>query len=523
MKKILSLLTLFIFSFSLIACQTSDPSIDEPSVNEPTKTEENPIVVLDDDNRGVYYQIFVRSFADSNNDGVGDIQGIISKLDYLEDLGIYGIWLLPIHPSDSYHGYDVKDYYSIHEDYGTMEDFEELIAQANARGIRIIMDLVINHTSEHHEWFYKARNGDPKYRDWYIFAQQGDSRINSGRWRHDRFSNDFYYGLFCGTMPDLNLENPEVLEEINNIGRFWLEKGVDGFRLDAAKHMFSREENLIFDEAYNPFFWATFRHEMRKVNPNVFLIGEVMDNAATVAKYYEGLDSNFNFELSGTILNILRGNNVLYANQINRMYSLFERYDRNFIDAPFLRNHDQNRIASELDGDLEKLKLGAEMLLTLPGSPFIYYGEEIGMFGVEGGEGVWDITRRLPFIWGDDYTTTWYSNQLNQNVRPVKQQIEDENSLYNTYRRMIHVRNENIALSRGGFQPYPSMNPRLQGFYRMVEGEQKILVLHNFSNQSIDIEEFPSATLLYESLGKNGFANQQIAPNSTLILELPKD
>ena len=212
-------------------------------------------------NDSVFYEIFVRSFKDSNGDGIGDLNGLIEKLDYLQDLGVTGLWLMPIHPSPSYHGYDVTDYYSINPDYGTLDDFKRLVTEAKQRNIRIIIDYVLNHTSTEHPWFVASQDPQSPYRDWYVW-----SKTDPGQEHWHRAANgDYYYGFFGEHMPDLNYTNPEVTEKMNDVARFWLQDiGIDGLRLDAAKYLV--EEGTVIQNSDSTHEWyKNFRPEYKAV------------------------------------------------------------------------------------------------------------------------------------------------------------------------------------------------------------------------------------------------------------------
>jgi len=421
----------------------------------------------------IYYQLFVRSFADSDGDGIGDFKGITENLTYLKDLGVGGIWLLPIHPSPSYHGYDVADYYAVNPEYGTMEDFEELLEEASKVGIRIMIDLVLNHSSTENEWFQKSMNNDPEYRDWYVWIGASSPRKNAvGSWNQTLFhgtGDSLYAGYFSNTMPDFNVTNPEVVEEFNNIGRFWLEKGVTGFRLDAALHFFGQNEYVgITDFMENVLLLRRFRNKMREVNPDVYITGEIWDNAVIYSEFYRGVDSPLNFDAGDIILNTaMTGGNAGYSSRLRMLYNTFSLVNANFIDAPFLKNHDQDRVASLPGMTMPAMKLASEMLLTLPGSPIIYYGEELGMKGVKSGGPVWDETRRLPLKWGNNYQTTWFPDSFNATVPSILNQDEDQDSLLSFYQRIAKTRNDNPALKFGNsFIPYRNGSYAMQGFYR---------------------------------------------------------
>ncbi|HMJ47721.1 MAG TPA: alpha-amylase family glycosyl hydrolase, partial [Ferruginibacter sp.] len=256
--------------------------------------------------RGITYEIFVQSFCDADGDGIGDIKGMTSKLDYLQGLGIEGIWLMPINPSPSYHKYDVTDYYGIHPSYGTLEDFKTFLKEAHKRGINVIMDLVINHSSSKHPWFLDARkNINSPTRDYYVWTHKDDPQAMTTvkktnddsnvrrRWNKVDSSDYLFYSYFGGHMPDLNFDNPKLRDEIFTIGRYWLtDIGVDGFRLDAARHIFPDERA---HDNHN--WWIYFLSEMRKAKKDVYIVGEVWAPADVVAPYLKGIPSLFNFDL----------------------------------------------------------------------------------------------------------------------------------------------------------------------------------------------------------------------------------
>ena len=223
-------------------------------------------------NDSVFYEIFVRSFYDtSGGDGIGDLNGLIEKLDYLQDLGVTGLWLMPIHPATSYHGYDVKDYYSINPDYGTLDDFKRLLAEAKKRNIRVIIDFVLNHTSQEHPWFVASQDAQSPNRSWYVWSKTDPGQPH---W-HRAANGDYYYGFFGEHMPDLNYTNPEVTARMEDVARFWLQEiGVDGLRLDAAKYLV--EEGTVVQNSDSTHQWyRNFRPEYKQYNPDAMTIGEV--------------------------------------------------------------------------------------------------------------------------------------------------------------------------------------------------------------------------------------------------------
>ena len=454
----------------------------------------------------VFYEIFVRSFKDSDGDGIGDFQGIIQQLDYLndgdpntqDDLGIGGIWLMPINPSPSYHGYDVTDYYAVNPDYGTMEDFKELLAEAEKRGIKIIIDLVINHTSTQHPWFQAAQDPDSPYHDWYVWSDshpQVPGPWFQNAWHRNNVNGLYYYGVFWGGMPDLNFDNPAVSEEIMNISKFWLEEvGVHGFRVDAARYLFA--DGIAQQDTRETIQWfENWRDFYKASNPNAFTVGEVWTDLRTTARYSDGMDSLFMFDLAEDI------KNGVYAPTPRRIINSYLDALTHFPDghfSTFLSNHDQQRVMSLLEGDLNKAKAAAFVYLTGPGVPFIYYGEEIGMKGNKP-----DELLRTPMQWasgpGGGFTTGTPWQPLNQDTDQVNVAVQDEDpdSLLNHYRTLVHLRNQHAALRTGEYLPFTSNCLQLYPILR-VEGEQALILLANLGrremeNCALTIEESPLA------------------------------
>jgi glycosidase len=462
-KRIFS--TLLILSF-LAACVRATP---EPA-SASTETWWRNVV---------FYEIFVRSFYDTNNDGIGDFNGITQKLDYLEALGINAIWLMPIHPSPSYHGYDVTDYYGVNPEYGTMDDFKALLAEAHKRNIHIIIDLVINHTSSQHPWFVDANNNpDSKYRDYYVWS---DESKGSG-WHPG--NSGYYFGLFWEGMPDLNYNNPAVTADMLKVTDFWLNDiGIDGFRVDAAKHLIEdgdkRENTPATHEWYKGFYT-----EYKAQNPDVYTVGEVFGAGSSIIKSYTGnqLDHIFNFEMSSGFVNSANGSANSGINSAVK-FALQDMPDFNF--ATFLTNHDQNRAMSVFNGNVDKAKLASFLMLTSPGTPFIYYGEEIGMQGQKPDEDI-----RLPMQWSaDEYagfsmTNPWREPRNDYEQVNVALQSGDSNSLLEHYRTLISLRNAHPALRTGKVVLLETGNSGVYAALR-IESNETIMVLVNLTDEAI--------------------------------------
>jgi alpha-amylase len=453
----------------------------------------------------VYYSVFVQSFYDSNGDGIGDLRGLTSKLDYLKELGVQGLWLLPVHPSPSYHKYDVSDYYSIHPDYGTLNDYKILVKEAHKRNMVVLLDLVINHTSNRIKWFQEAAKGPSnKYRNYYIWSDnEADFKTEPYHWNAVRDANGKllpgpkYYGFFWWEMPDLNFENPLVRQEVNRIAAFWMRDiGVDGFRLDAAKYLYPESQT-----EKNIQWWNEFHEQAMKIKKDVIIVGELWGGAKEIAPYLKnGMTACFNFQLADSIRISLQEEKDHYILQTWwQIRDIYLQQKQAFEDAIFLSNHDINRIMTDVGNNTGKAKIAAVLLLTLPGNPFIYYGEEIGMLGEKPDEYI-----REPFLWnieGDDKgQTNWekpYASS-SQTVKPLKFQVEDPGSLYNCYKQLISVRNNSIALNHGSFQPFVQDNRKVIAYYRGFDNE-KILILINLSKDMQRIES-PPGILDYQVL-----------------------
>lgn len=416
-----------------------------------------------DDNYRTWYEIFVYSFCDSDGDKIGDLQGVISKLDYIADMGFNGIWLMPIMPSNTYHKYDVKDYMGIDTAYGTMEDFDELVAECDKRGIKLIIDLVMNHTSSSHPWFVAACDylkglgegeepsaEDCPYYEYYNFIKDAPP---SGSW-HQVGSTDYYYeGIFWGEMPDVNFGCQALREEFEAIMKFWLDKGVGGFRLDAVKEFYSGATGK------NVEVLTWINDYVKSIKPDAYMVGEAWEGLATYAQYYaSGIDSFFNFEFadySGVIAKTLtytgESNSAqAYAKALVRVQNAIREYREDAIDAPFFVNHDLGRGAGSLRYDERKIKMGAALNILMSGSAFVYYGEEIGMTG--SGK---DENKRAPMYWSADASAAGMTRgpldmEPQENRFPcAEEQIKDSNSIYSFFKDTILLRNQNPEIARG--------------------------------------------------------------------------
>ena len=463
-----------------------------------------------DDNYRTFYEIFVYSFCDSDGDGIGDLQGVISKLDYLEALGITGIWFMPIHPSTSYHKYNVSDYYAIDPQYGTMEDFEQLLAECHARDIHVIIDLVVNHTGSEHAWFQEAVSylqnlpegaepnpGECKYLDYYFFSKEegkGSRPVNGTDW--------FYEGMFDFTMPDINLGSEATREEIKNIMQFWIEKGVDGFRLDAAKEFYSGSVSK------NVEVLTWIQKTATALKPDCYLVAEVWENFNQIAAYYEsGITSIFNFAFGnsdGKIAKVIQGAGkesvvTTYATALEKADAAYRAKNPDYIDAPFLSNHDVGRIAGFAGRDENKMKMAAAMNLFMGGSAFVYYGEEIGMPGSGN-----DPSKRAPFYWNaarDKGTTNPPPEcelPAEYELGSLEEQVNDDASIYNYYRQAIAIRNSLPQIARGIPTAEAALNTGCVSAYRKTWGEESCIILMNINSEgtTVDLSDYADWALV---------------------------
>jgi glycosidase len=496
-------------------------------------------------NDAVFYEVFVRSFYDSDGDGIGDLGGLIAKLDYLNDgdpatttdLGVTGLWLMPIHPSASYHGYDVIDYYQVNPQYGTLDDFKRLLTEAHRRGLRVLMDWVPNHTSDQQQWFRAAQDPQSDFRDWYVWSPSP-----SGSGWYAGASGDYYYARFDLHMPDLNYANPAVTEQMLDVTRYWLEDvGVDGFRIDAIKYLI--EEGGYVEHTDATHAWLKDFHTFYKaLSPEALMLGEIWDSSGLVADYTKGdeLDLGFDFDMARAILwAAAYRRNTLFHETLTRDLNVFP--PQQF--ATFITNHDQDRVMSVLGGDASRAKAVAALLFASPGVPFLYYGEEIGMLGKKPDQAI-----RAPMQWSADpnggFTTAnfpWTSLNPDYPTKNVAAQTDDPESLLSFYRALIRLRNQHAALRVGETFVPETGNLAVAAVLRVTEDEAVLAVVNlgkdPVSDYGLTLTESPlrggyqSAPLLgagpFAPLtvdASGGFANYQplptLPPNGAFIFQL---
>ena len=677
-------------ALSLGACSSDDPEIPEPEP-EPTPTpkpepEPEPTIEWKDvtatpdtwdkqKRADITYQLLVYSFADSNGDGWGDFNGITQKLDYIDQMGVNAIWLSPIHPCMSYHGYDVTDYTKVNPKFGTENDFNNLVTEAGKRGIKIYLDYVMNHTGSDHPWFLDAcKSTDSPYRDYFIFSENPEADIKAGNipmiekngynqkewyaansstvkgvykfeldWSNpskptvtvtqaekadaenttkgddDKFlwygSNNkafrFYnkgngiyeltvdfesdwgflirtsdttwdngtkYGAASGavcklgeafalnnqTAADIKFDFMKALyfhshfytdwfadlnygpvdkagesgayKALAEAAKGWIDRGVDGLRLDAVKHIY---HNARSDE--NPRFLKMFYDDMNAYykskghTDEFYMIGEVLSEHNEVAPYYAGLPAFFEFSfwyrLEWAINN---GKGCYFAKDILSYQKEYAGYRNDYIEATKLTNHDEDRAASKLGKSADKCKLAAAMLLTAAGSPYIYYGEELGLYGTKSNG---DEYVRAPMLWGDNYVTK-YTDKVDKNmassIKSADKQKEDSKSLLNTYLMFTQLRNTYPALAEGKMEKHPVYNESKEkdfvsiAAWYMVKDNEKLLVIHNLKGSAVELpltdkfEKVIAVSGNVQQKGESGNATFKMGAYSSLVLKVTK-
>lgn len=487
MKKFISvLLSFLIVSCCVLAgCSTQKSPKDDPI--------EGIEAVQSSDKYRNYYQIFVNSFCDSDGDAIGDIPGIISKLDYLndgdpnggDDLGIDGIWLTPIMPSRSYHKYDVDDYYNIDEMFGTLDDFDKLLEECHKRGINVIIDLVLNHISSQNPLYLQAveevsegkLDGAAEYfevhkADYFSSDTQVNALAN-GYVCEANFSHD---------MPEWNLNSEKTREEFTNIAKFWLDRGVDGFRLDAVKYYTNKSTD---GKEFLKWFYDT----CCGIKSDVYVVGEDWEDDMYLEGYYEsGVDSLFAFKFaqaSGTIIkNMLTQKGESTITKFKNYDEKMTQANPNYINAMFLSNHDQIRSANALKAYGTSFeKFGASVYMLVPGNSFTYYGEEIGMTAPDTKS---DAYYRTGMIWDSENMPDILVNgmEIEQSAPDdggVEQQLKNDDSLLRFYQRIIKVKNQNPEIARGKITDTVDFDDANIGAYYVEYEGSKLLIIHNFN------------------------------------------
>ncbi len=513
----------------------------------------------------VAYQIYPRSFMDSNNDGIGDLQGIISKLDYLKDLGIDVIWICPVYksPNDD-NGYDISDYQDIMSDFGTMEDFNELLSEIHKRNMKIIIDLVINHTSDEHPWFIESRSSkqNPK-RDWYIWREGKDNKepnnwesiFKGSAWEYDENTKEYYLHLFSKKQPDLNWENEDMRNEIYKMINWWLDKGIDGFRVDAISHI-NKEEGLVdMDNPDNLKYVPSFDKHMnvegihdylRELKENTFSKYDIMTvgeaNGVKVEQATDWVgenDGKFNMLFQFEHIDLWNSSEFNLPN-LKKVWNKWQvNLENDGWNALFIENHDITRVVSSWGDDTRFLKESAKALGLLyfmhKGTPFIYQGQEIGMTNVKFNdineyddirsineynqlinqgmspkdalEHIWNTSRdntRTPMQWDDSLnagfskSNPWIHVNPNYKYINVKEQLEDDDSILNFYKKMIKIKKSSECLIYGKYNLILEDDTNIFAYERILNDE-KFLVICNLKSESSNYK-YEKLTLKYENL-----------------------
>ena len=454
-----------------------------------------------EDNARVFYEIFVGSFSDSNGDGIGDLKGILNRIDYLagkggEGLGVEGLWLTPIFKSTTYHKYNVMDYYEVDPSFGTGEDLIALLDACHQRGVKVILDLPLNHTGTLCPWFQSFaaahRNGDPEdpYYDFYSYYIRGESDPEAGHSYAQLAGTELMYECnFDSGMPELNFDSEAVRETVLEVAKHYLDLGVDGFRFDAAKYIY------FGDNARSAAFWQWYIGELKRIKPEIYTVAEVWDGDGVTDKYYPALNC-FDFTVSGSSGVIAQ---AAKAGDVNRYTAYVESYlarirelNGEAMMVPFVANHDMDRAAGFLTVASGQMQMAANLYLLSPGSPFIYYGEELGMRGSRGGAST-DANRRLKMEWGDGDTvkdpegTTYAAS--NRAPGTFEEQKGDGDSLYSYYKRLIRLRRAYPAVARGEYVPLNLTGTKAGVFTAEWQG-QRVRVVHNTSGSAVTLPGF---------------------------------
>lgn len=489
-----------------------------------------------------FYEIFVYSFSDSDGDGIGDLKGVEQKLDYLNDgnpdtdgdLGMNGIWLMPIMPSTTYHKYDVTDYYNIDKEYGTLDDFKSLIAECDERDINVIIDLVMNHTSSKHPWFtqayeyYQSLGGgeapDPAicpYADYYHFTKE------PGENEYPVEGTDWYFeAQFWSEMPDLNLENEEVRDEFDQITSFWLDLGVSGFRLDAVQEY----ETGKTEENIDILTW--FVTMTKEKAPDAYVVGEVWNDMSVYIQYYRsGIDSCFDFAFAGqsgmiadTIKNANNRNASSFGKAQENIYNRIKEVNTQAVDAPFYTNHDMSRSAGYYSGENSErqAKIALAMNQLMSGNSFLYYGEELGMKG--SGK---DENKRAPMYWEADADAAGMCNgpadmdAVKMKYGSLREQQEDGNSVYHFVKETLRLRNAFPEIAGGDVFFEENYSDEDICIIRKSLQNQEILIIYNISANERTLD-LAGITLNGKALQKSGLAGMLLTDSSPVRMKNAK-
>ena len=520
----------------------------------------------------VVYQIYPRSFNDSNGDGIGDINGIREKLDYLKELGIDVIWLSPVYKSPNEdNGYDISDYCDIMDEFGTMEDMDNLLKEANERGIKILMDLVVNHTSDEHKWFIEAKKSkDNEYRDYYIWRDPVDghepndlgSTFSGSAWQYDETTGQYYLHLFSKKQPDLNWENEKVRNEVYKMMNFWVDKGIGGFRMDVIDLIGKVPDDMITGNGPKLHEYLQEMNKAALEGKDLLTVGETWGATPEVAKLYSNperkeLSMVFQFEHIG--LDQIEGKEKwdlkeLELLDLKKVLSKWQTdLEGQVWNSLFWNNHDLPRIVSRWGNDKEYRVLSSKMLATLlhgmKGTPYIYQGEELGMTNVrfedindyndieslnmykdrlskgythdEIMESIYAKGRdnaRTPMQWDNSENagfttgTPWLAVNKNYDEINAKQCLEDENSIFHHYRKLINIRKNNDTIIYGDYTLLCPEDENIFAYTRELNGD-KILVVCNFYDKEVTFNfngDFNHADILLSNYNDSSTLNERL-------------
>lgn len=541
MKRAICFVIALALLFGVTACGSA-PAEETPAATPPAAETPAEVVIptaIDtvDDNFRTFYQVFVGSFSDSNNDGIGDLRGVINRFDYLNDgnllsetsLGVQGIWLSPIFASPSYHKYDATDYYSIDWRFGLESDLVELAELCEERNVKLILDLVVNHTSNQHEWFLQFKearaSGDTEnpYYDWYSCVTEAE-KLGGVTYQKIAGVDCWYECNFSGEMPELNFDNEEVRQAMLDVAKYYIDLGIDGFRFDAVKYIYYGDTPRCVE------FWEWFMSELRAIKPDIYCVGECWSGENEIIEYYSAMNC-FNFAMAqaeGVAASAAKGLSVSkFTNYVESYQAKLLEKNPDAMAVSFLSNHDMDRIAGAFILE-NNMKMAANLYLLSPGSPFIYYGEEIGIRGSRGGEST-DANRRLAMLWGDD---DLIRDPVGSTYAPDKQikttvadQMADENSLLRYYCRLLTVRHSYPAIARGQYTAIDG-DKYIGGFLVDYEGEQ-LAIFHNISAEeaSFDLAKLEGSSFagICETLGMGSATIEgtvlTLGPQTSVILK----
>ncbi|MCR5609309.1 MAG: alpha-amylase [Lachnospiraceae bacterium] len=528
-KKVLgTLLSVAAGSVILVSCKKDEPKKTEdksPKVTAEVATEEKSIEWA---KNAVFYEIFVRAFYDSDGDGIGDFRGVAEKTDYLKELGVDAVWLMPMMETTTYHGYDVVDYYKTNPDYGSMDDFKYMLDTLHQNNIKVVIDYVANHTSNKNEWFVDAINKDNSpYRDYYSIYDEIPELPNMKVLRRDADTGKLFIGYFDVIMPDLNYKNQKVRDEMKKVADYWLDIGIDGFRLDGAMHIDDDDMDVTFS------WWKEFTEHVKEKDESAFIVGENWSGSyKVISQFYKTMDSSFDFPMCSMIESLAGGKPNDAITIINNELASYEESAsdsdsvvKEWAMSTMINNHDMERIASRLSDDTNAAKVAANLLLTFPGTPFLYYGDELGQTG----RGT-DIYKRESFDWYKAVEGKGFASKFGVEGTPLRHAIaddgisyeeekDDENSIYNRYRNLIKMRKNNKEFFTG---KYESLGVHGNAFAYTISGdneEYKIAVVHNVTTEEYVLGINSDCYDLYNETDLSKTDAYTIKPQDMLVIK----